>query len=89
MKKGLRLTDEKDLKKRRNSDDYFREKILKHFIMWAAIAIITFVGLLFIIRCLTDQMFQYAVLDLVKQNISGIVFTSLSILGFSQYIKRQ
>lgn len=88
MKKGLRLTDDSDLRKRRDSDEYFREKVFKNFALVACLVLITFVGLLFITRCLTDKVFQYSVLDLVKQNISGIIFTGISIVGIRQYLRK-
>lgn len=88
MKNTPKYKNEGDLDARRRKDDYHIGRILKYTCLFAFIIVIGFVLILFVRRCIDDKMFQYGVLDIVKQNLSGIIFTGLSILGINQYLKK-
>jgi len=83
-----RYTNEDELDKRRRTHDYNIEIIIKYTCLAAFIALIVFLLLIFIDRCITDPKFQDQVLGVIQQNLSGIIFTGLSILGISRFIKR-
>ena len=87
MKKGQPLHNEQNLQNRKNYDDYHVGRIVKFTCLFTFVVLIVFLAAAFIFRCVEDKVFQYQVLDIVKQNASGIIFTGLSILGIN-YLRR-
>jgi hypothetical protein len=78
---GKPLTSEDEIDKRRNNDDYKREKRFKDFILIIAMVLITFLTAGFIFAYFSDTTTRDFVLSLIKQNAVGIVFFVLFLLG--------
>jgi len=88
MKKGLKLTDDKDLQSRRDKDDYHVERIVKFTCAIAFVIVVTGLLIFFMVRVAEDQVFRDGVMDIMKQNLSGIVFMGISILGLNKFYKK-
>lgn len=88
MKKGLPLIDDTDLQKRRAKDDYHVQRILKFFGLFVFIMVVIVLGFLFIQKCVNDHIFQNAVMEIIKQNLSGIFFFGFSLMGI-KYISNK
>jgi hypothetical protein len=82
------LQDEEDLDRRRARDDYNIERVVKFTFLVVFIVLILVIFGAFLYKFFLDQNFQNGVLDLVKQNISGIIFFAISVLGLNKFLKK-
>lgn len=80
-KEKRKVMSESELKANENQDNYERGKILKNVLLYVSIFIVACLVILLIHAVLTNSSFRESILNQVSQNIAGIVFFLLYIIG--------
>lgn len=70
-----------ELKIKKLKDDFLINRIFRFSLLAAYIVILISLSFLFVLEISRDESFRAAVLEIVRNNLVGIVISGLSILG--------
>ena len=83
---GRELLSDADLQQREKNDKYKRSKRLSDFAVGVFFLLIIGIGIVVVTQYVSDPSFKAFIMDEIKQNFTGIIFTILALAGV-KYIK--